>query len=138
MQAHRRYHIDTRPVPPPAGGYPAQFHLDDGGAYVKYGYQLFLGTSQRGADGAILRTAELVALGCIRIAQCAKGLGFPFGITTTDPMHALKIDADVGFQQIVNRYTSWLWQLAGILHVLGMRSIAELRSRSNLLVYLTG
>lgn len=89
-----------------------------------------------GADGAILGTAELVALGCIRIAQCEKGLGCPFGITTTDPEQAKLIDADLGFQQIVNLYTSWLWQLSGILEILGMRSIAELRGRSDLLVYL--
>ncbi len=89
-----------------------------------------------GADGAILGTAELVALGCIRIAQCEKGLGCPFGITTTDPEHAKKIDTDVGYRQIVNLYTSWLHQLSGILQVLGMRSIAELRGRSDLLLYL--
>jgi len=89
-----------------------------------------------GADGCILGTAELVALGCIRIAQCEKGLGCPFGITTTDPEHAKKIDADVGFQQIVNLYTSWLWQLAGILQALGFGAIRELRGRSDLLVYL--
>lgn len=89
-----------------------------------------------GADGAILGTAELVALGCIRIAQCEKGLGCPFGITTTDPEHAKKIDADAGYQQIVNLYGSWLRQLAGILEILGMRSISELRGRSDLLVYL--
>ena len=89
-----------------------------------------------GADGAILGTAELVALGCIRIAQCEKGLGCPFGITTTDPERAKLIDADLGFQQIVNLYTSWLWQLSGILEILGMRSISELRGRSDLLVYL--
>jgi glutamate synthase domain-containing protein 2 len=90
-----------------------------------------------GADGAVLGTAELVALGCIRIAQCEKGLGCPFGITTTDPEHAKKIDANVGAQQIVNLYTSWSWQLAGILDLLGMRSVAELRGRSDLLIYLT-
>jgi glutamate synthase domain-containing protein 2 len=89
-----------------------------------------------GANGAILGTAELVALGCIRIASCEKGLGCPFGITTTDPEQAKKIDAQVGFQQIVNLYTAWLWQLAGILQILGMRSIAELHGRSDLLVYL--
>lgn len=89
-----------------------------------------------GADGAILGTAELVALGCIRIAQCEKGLGCPFGITTTDPEQAKLIDADLGFQQIVNLYTSWLWQLSGILEILGMHSISELRGRSDLLVYL--
>jgi glutamate synthase domain-containing protein 2 len=89
-----------------------------------------------GADGCVLGTAELVALGCIRIAQCEKGLGCPFGITTTDPEHARKIDADVGFQRIVNLYTSWLWQLAGILQAVGLNAIRELRGRSDLLVYL--
>jgi glutamate synthase domain-containing protein 2 len=90
-----------------------------------------------GADGVVLGTAELVAIGCIRIAQCEKGLGCPFGITTTDPEHAAKIDADVGYQKIVNMYNGWLWQIAGILEMLGMKSISELRGRSDLLVYLT-
>ncbi len=89
-----------------------------------------------GADGAILGTAELVAIGCVRIAQCEKGLGCPFGITTTDPEHAKKVNADQATQRIINLYTSWLWQLAGILKRLGMKSIAELRGRSDLLVYL--
>jgi glutamate synthase domain-containing protein 2 len=89
-----------------------------------------------GADGAILGTAELVAIGCIRIAQCEQGDGCPFGITTTDPELAKKIDADVGHQRILNLYTSWLWQLAGILDILGMSSISELRGRCDLLVYL--
>ncbi len=89
-----------------------------------------------GADGAILGTAELVAIGCIRIAQCEKGLGCPFGITTTDPEHAKKVDAGQATQRIVNLYISYLWQLAGILKALGMTSIAELRGRSDLLVYL--
>ena len=89
-----------------------------------------------GADGAILGTAELVAIGCVRMAQCEKGLGCPFGITTTDPVHAKLVDANEGTRRIVNMYTSWLWQLAGILKTLGMSSIGELRGRSDLLVYL--
>lgn len=89
-----------------------------------------------GADGAILGTAELVALGCIRMAQCEKGLGCPFGITTTDPEHAKKIDAATGADLISNLYSSWLSQLAGILDKLGMKSISELRGRSDVLVYL--
>ena len=89
-----------------------------------------------GADGAILGTAELVAIGCIRVAQCEKGLGCPFGITTTDPEHAQKVDSREAWQRIVNLYTGWLWQLAGMLEIWGMRSISELRGRSDLLVYL--
>jgi glutamate synthase domain-containing protein 2 len=89
-----------------------------------------------GADGAILGTAELVAIGCIRVAQCEKGLGCPFGITTTDPEHAKLVDAQESWRRIVNMYTGWLWQIAGILEQLGMTSISELRGRSDLLVYL--
>jgi glutamate synthase domain-containing protein 2 len=89
-----------------------------------------------GADGAILGTAELVAIGCLRVAQCEKGLGCPLGITTTDPEHAKLIDASQAWKRIVNLYQAWLWQLAGMLEILGMRSIAELRGRSDLLVYL--
>ena len=89
-----------------------------------------------GADGAILGTAELVAIGCVRIASCEKGLGCPFGITTTDPEQAKLVNAMEAYQRIVNMYNSWLWQLAGILQTLGMKSISELRGRSDLLVYL--
>ena len=89
-----------------------------------------------GADGAILGTAELVAIGCTRIGQCEKGLGCPYGITTTDPEHAQKVNPAEAWQRIANLYTAWLWQLAGMLEILGMHSIAELRGRSDLLVYL--
>jgi glutamate synthase domain-containing protein 2 len=89
-----------------------------------------------GADGVILGTAELVAIGCTRIGQCEKGLGCPYGITTTDPEHAQKINPLEAWQRIVNLYTAWLWQMAGILELLGLRSIAELRGRSDLLLYL--
>jgi glutamate synthase domain-containing protein 2 len=89
-----------------------------------------------GADGCILGTAELVAIGCIRLGSCEKGLGCPFGITTTDPTLSKLVNAEEGWQRIVSLYTGWLWQLAGILERLEMRSIAELRGRSDLLIYL--
>ncbi|NDJ55128.1 MAG: FMN-binding glutamate synthase family protein [Chloroflexi bacterium] len=91
-----------------------------------------------GADGAILGTAELVAIGCIRIAQCEKGLGCPFGITTTDPEQAKLVNMEESWRKIVNMYTGWTWQLAGILGQLGLSSVAQLRGRSDLLVYLEG
>jgi glutamate synthase domain-containing protein 2 len=89
-----------------------------------------------GADGCILGTAELVAIGCMRLGSCEKGQGCPFGITSTDPELSRLIDSDQGSQRIVNMYTSWLWQLAGILDRLGLQSIADLRGRSDLLIYL--
>ncbi len=89
-----------------------------------------------GADGCILGTAELVAIGCIRLGSCEKGLGCPFGITTTDPELSKLVNAEEGWQRIVNLYESWLWQLAGILERLGFENVAQLRGRSDLLVYL--
>jgi glutamate synthase domain-containing protein 2 len=89
-----------------------------------------------GADGCIIGTAELVALGCTRLGSCEQGLGCPFGITTTDPERSKLVDAEVAWKNIVNMYTSWLWQLAGLLRALGMKNIRELRGRTDVLVYL--
>ncbi len=89
-----------------------------------------------GADGCIIGTAELVAIGCTRLGSCEQGLGCPFGITTTDPERSKLVEPAEAWQRIVSMYTSWLWQLGGILAALGMRSISELRGRTDLLVYL--
>jgi glutamate synthase domain-containing protein 2 len=89
-----------------------------------------------GADGCIIGTAELVAIGCTRLGSCEQGLGCPFGITTTDPERSKLVEVESAWQGIVNLYTSWLWQLAGLLRALGMKSIGELRGRTDLLVYL--
>ena len=89
-----------------------------------------------GADGCVIGTAELVAIGCARLGSCERGLGCPFGITTTDPQRSQLVNVETAWRGIVNLYTSWLWQLAGILRALGMKSIEELRGRTDLLVYL--
>jgi glutamate synthase domain-containing protein 2 len=89
-----------------------------------------------GADGCIIGTAELVAIGCTRLGSCEQGLGCPFGITTTDPERSKLVDAQTAWQNIVNLYTSWKWQLAGILSALEMKSIRELRGRTDVLAYL--
>ena len=91
-----------------------------------------------GADGCAIGTAELAALGCTRLGSCEKGDGCPFGITTTDPELSKLVDATQGWQRIVNLYGGWLAQVAGILRTLGMKSIAELRGRSEVLTYLEG
>jgi glutamate synthase domain-containing protein 2 len=89
-----------------------------------------------GADGAVIGTAELVALGCTRLGTCEKDRGCPFGITTTDPELCALIDPDEGARRIVNMIRSWRAQLVGILKALGLGSIRELRGRTDLLVYL--
>jgi len=89
-----------------------------------------------GADGAVIGTAELVALGCVRCGNCESGKGCPRGIATTDPELSKLIDVDWGAQRIINLYISWRKQLQGILGRLGLNSIEELRGRMDLLKHL--
>jgi len=88
-----------------------------------------------GADGVVIGTAELVALECIRCGNCESGRGCPRGIATTDPELSAMYDTDWGAQRIINMLYSWVVQLRGILWWFGMRSVAELVGRSDLLVH---
>lgn len=88
-----------------------------------------------GADGCILGTAELVALGCTRCSNCERGRGCPFGLTTTDPLLQQLVDPEWGAQRISNLYASIAKQLTDILRRLGLSSIKELRGRPDLLLY---
>ena len=89
-----------------------------------------------GADGCVIGTADLVALGCMRLGTCEKDQGCPFGITTTDPELSKLINPAIGAKRIANLYKSWRLQLAYILRQLGMGAINELRGRTDVLVYL--
>ena len=88
-----------------------------------------------GADGAVLGTAELVALGCTRCKNCERGRGCPFGLTTTDPELSLLVDPSWGAQRISNLYGSMKAELVDILRKLGLKTVAELRGRTDLLRY---
>lgn len=88
-----------------------------------------------GADGCVIGTAEAVAVGCTHCGNCERGRGCQVGITTTDPELTLLIDPQWGAQRIINLYTSWVEQWKTILAGLGLRSIKELRGRTDLLVY---
>jgi len=89
-----------------------------------------------GEDGAVLGTAELVALGCTRCSNCERGRGCPFGLTTTDPLLSQLVDPDWGTERISNLYQSYAHQLRRILCKLGLTSIKQLRGRKDLLRYL--
>jgi glutamate synthase domain-containing protein 2 len=89
-----------------------------------------------GADGVIIGTSELVALGCVRCGNCESGRGCPRGIATTDADLDRLIDAEWGAQRIINLYTAWQNQLKRLLHQLGMKSIKELKGRTDLLRYI--
>jgi glutamate synthase domain-containing protein 2/Na+-translocating ferredoxin:NAD+ oxidoreductase RNF subunit RnfB len=89
-----------------------------------------------GADAAVVGTAELVALECIRCGVCESGRGCPRGIATTDAELAAMFDPDWAAQRLINLFHSWSVQLRWIVWRLGMKSITELVGRSDLLVHM--
>ena len=88
-----------------------------------------------GADGVVLGTSELVALGCTRCSNCERGRGCPFGLTTTDPELSQFVDPEWGAERLGNLYRSYQLQLEEILQQLGLGSVRELRGRTDLLLY---
>jgi glutamate synthase domain-containing protein 2 len=89
-----------------------------------------------GADGAVIGTAELVALECVRCGHCESGRGCARGIASTDHELGHMISEEWATQRIVNMYTAWRKQWCEILRQYGMKSIRELIGRSDLLVHL--
>jgi glutamate synthase domain-containing protein 2 len=88
-----------------------------------------------GADGAILGTAELVALGCTRCGNCERGRGCPFGLCTTDPELSQLVETDWAAGRLGKLYQSFQLQLSDILRRLGLSSIRELVGRTDVLLY---
>jgi glutamate synthase domain-containing protein 2 len=89
-----------------------------------------------GADGVIVGTAELIALNCLRCSRCSSGRGCPRGIATTDPGLITQVELDWGTQRIINLYNVWVLGIKKILKDLGLKSIRELRGRTDLLRHL--
>jgi glutamate synthase domain-containing protein 2 len=88
-----------------------------------------------GADGTVLGTTELVALGCTRCSNCERGRGCPFGLTTTDPELAQLVEIKWGAKRLDNLYRSFQGQLSDLLRKLGLASIRDLVGRTDLLIY---
>ena len=88
-----------------------------------------------GADGCVLGTAELVALGCTRCANCERGRGCPFGLTTTDPELSELVDPDWGAERLGRLYGSFERQLREILRRLALPDVRTLRGRTEVLRY---
>jgi glutamate synthase domain-containing protein 2 len=88
-----------------------------------------------GADGAILGTTELVALGCTRCSNCERGRGCPFGLTTTDPELSQLVDLDWAAERLSKLYQSFRLQLSDLLRRLGLTSIRDLVGRTDLLIH---
>ncbi len=88
------------------------------------------------ADGVVIGTAEIVAVECVRCGNCESGRGCARGIASTDPELGYMISEEYAQQRIVNMYMAWRKQWCEILRGFGMRSIKQLRGRSDLLVHL--
>ena len=89
-----------------------------------------------GADGVVIGTMELIALGCVRCSRCESGRGCPRSIATTDSELAPKMNLEWATQRVINLYNAWQIELIDILRKFGMRSVAELRGRTDLLIHL--
>jgi glutamate synthase domain-containing protein 2/ferredoxin len=90
-----------------------------------------------GADGVVIGTAEMVALGCVRCACCESGRGCPRGIATTDPELVALMSLEWATQRLINLHNAWRIQMIDVLSRLGMKSIRELRGRIDVLCYLS-
>ena len=86
-----------------------------------------------GADGAVIGTAELIALECVRCGNCESGRGCARGIASTDSELAALFDEEWATQRLVNLYHAWHVQLVEILQKFGMKSVTELVGRTDLL-----
>ncbi len=89
-----------------------------------------------GADGAVIGTAELVAVECVRCGNCESGRGCARGIASTDAELGCMVTQEWAEQRIVNMYLTWRKQWCGILRQFGMSRMDQLVGRSDLLVHL--
>lgn len=90
-----------------------------------------------GADGVVIGTSEMIALECIRCANCESGRGCARGIATTDAELAKLVSVDYAARRLSNLYLAWSKELRRVLKRLGMRSIKELVGRTDCLMRLT-
>jgi glutamate synthase domain-containing protein 2 len=89
-----------------------------------------------GADGVVIGTAEMVALGCVRCACCESGRGCPRGIASTDAELINLMSLEWATQRLINLQNAWHEQMVDVLGRLGMKSIRDLRGQTNVLCYI--
>ena len=94
-----------------------------------------------GADGCVLGTSDLVAMGCTRCSNCEggpSGRGCPWGLTTTDTELQEWVQQAWGADRLDKYYTALAKRMKEILRQLGLSNIGELRGRTDLLRYIAG
>ncbi len=79
-----------------------------------------------GADAVYIATAALVAMGCTVCQKCYTGK-CPWGIATTDPWIAKRINPDIASRRLVNFLLGWSMEIKEMMGGMGINAIESLR-----------
>jgi glutamate synthase domain-containing protein 2 len=79
-----------------------------------------------GADAVYIATAALVAMGCTVCQKCHTGK-CPWGIATTDPWIAKRINPDIASERLVNLLRGWSLEIKDMMGGMGINAIESLR-----------
>ena len=79
-----------------------------------------------GADAVYIATAALVAMGCTVCQKCHTGK-CPWGITTTDPWIAKRINPEIASERLVNLLRGWSMEIKDMMGGMGINAIESLR-----------
>jgi glutamate synthase domain-containing protein 2 len=79
-----------------------------------------------GADAVYIATAALVSMGCTVCQKCHTGK-CPWGIATTDPWIAKRINPDIASERLVNLLRGWSLEIKDMMGGMGINAIESLR-----------
>jgi glutamate synthase domain-containing protein 2 len=79
-----------------------------------------------GADAVYIATPALVAIGCTVCQKCYTGK-CPWGIATTDPWIAKRINPDIATRRLVNLLHGWSLEIKEMMGGMGINAIESLR-----------
>jgi glutamate synthase domain-containing protein 2 len=79
-----------------------------------------------GADAVYIATSALVAMGCTVCQKCYTGK-CPWGIATTDPWIAKRINPDIATRRLVNLLHGWSLEIKEMMGGMGINAIESLR-----------
>jgi len=79
-----------------------------------------------GADAVYIATAALVAIGCTVCQKCYTGK-CPWGIASTDPWVAKRINPDIASRRLTNLLRGWSLEIKDMMGGMGINAIESLR-----------
>lgn len=88
-----------------------------------------------GADVGMIATAPLIALGCKVCQQCPTGK-CSWGIATSDPILAQRVDIEYGARRVVNLLRAWTHDLEEVLGTMGIDAVESFVGNRDRLRYL--